>query len=185
MIACNSTGADELCGQALPGFLVLGGAVAMLSACSTTRTVIKPNPQPRTSFDVVLPAGAPHYAYPGHEQVVYPKPEEQVAPVYPRSLVRPGAAPVIVVAQVVVDEEGRVVGVYPSGAGAGPDRALFEAAVQSAAMQWKFTPLRYVHTCFENCPGGPYRVTAKPFSLWYVFHFSIVDGKPIVQTVKR
>jgi hypothetical protein len=118
--------------------------------------------------------------------VVYPKPEKQVAPLYPPSLVRPGAAAVTVVAQLVMDEKGRVIGVYPSSdTERGPNRVLFEAAVRKAAMQWSFSPMRYVHVCFENCPDGPYRITAKPFSLWYVFHFSIVNGKPVVETVKR
>lgn len=148
--------------------------------------MLKPNPQPKTSYEMMRPTGAPQYTYPGHEQVVYPKPEKQVAPLYPPGLVRPGAAAVTVVAQLVMDEEGRVIGVYPSSSSeGGPNRGLFEAAVRKAAMQWSFSALRYVHVCFENCPDGPYRVTAKPFSLWYVFHFKVVDGKPIVETVKR
>ena len=48
-------------------------------------------------------------------------------------------------------------------------------------MQWTFTPL------WMQKPNGDgsYDLTAKPFSLWYVFHFKVVDGKPIVETVKR
>lgn len=170
------------------GWLCVSASVTLmlLSACSTTRTIVKPNPQPKTSYEMMHPMGAPQYAYPGHEQVVYPKPEKLVAPIYPPGLVRPGAAAVTVMAQLVMDEEGRVIGVYPSsGTKRDPSRALFEAAVRKAAMQWSFSPLRYVHVCFGNCPDGPYQVIAKPFSLWYLFEFRVVDGKPIVETVKR
>lgn len=48
-------------------------------------------------------------------------------------------------------------------------------------MQWKFTPL------WVQKPNGDgtYELTAKPFSLWCVFRFKIVNGKPIVETAKR
>ena len=87
-----------------------------------------------------------------------------------------------VVAQLVMDKDGHVQGVYPvSDTDEAADHALFEAAVEHAAMQWTFTPL------WMQKPNGDgtHELTAKPFSLWYVFHFKIVDGKPIVETAKR
>jgi hypothetical protein len=171
--------------QDMVGLCVLVASTLSISACST-QTVLEPNPQPKTSYELMRPMGAPQYAYPAQEQVVYPKPKKQVTPVYPPDLVRPGAPAVTVPAQLVMDQDGRVIGVYSSNAEkSGPSRALFEAAVRKAAMQWSFSPLLYVHVCLENCPDGPYQVTAKPFSLWYVFRFKVVNGKPIVETVKR
>ncbi len=87
-----------------------------------------------------------------------------------------------VVAQLVMDKDGNVQAVYPvSDTDKTTDHALFEAAVADAAMQWTFTPL-----WMEKPNGdGTYELTAEPFSLWYVFRFKIVDGKPIVETVKR
>ena len=156
-------------------------APVLLAACSP-RTTLKPNPQPKTSYEMVVPESAPRYTLEPGETAVQPLPDKQVAPVYPPSLVHPGAAPVTVVAQLVMDKDGRVEGVYPlSDTGAPADRALFESAVEHAAMQWTFTPL----WMRKPNPDGTYEQTTKPFSLWYVFHFKIVDGKPIVETVKR
>jgi hypothetical protein len=75
-----------------------------------------------------------------------------------------------------------VEGVYPvSDTAKAAGRALFEAAVEHAALQWTFTPL-----WMEKPNGdGTYELRAKPFSLWYVFHIKVVNGKPIVETAKR
>jgi len=152
-----------------------------ISACST-RAVLKPNPQPKTSYEMVVPKGVLRYSLAPGETAVQPMPDKQVAPVYPPSLVHPDAAPVTITAQLVMDKDGRVQGVYPvSDTAMSADRDLFEAAVEHAAMQWTFTPLWMQKPNGE----GTYDLTANPFSLWYVFHFKVVDGKPIVETVKR
>lgn len=152
-----------------------------ISACST-RTVLKPNPQPKTSYEMLIPKTALRYSLAPGETAVQPQPDKQIAPVYPSSLVHPGATPVTVVAQLVMDRDGHVQGVYPvSDTDKTPGHAPFEAAVERAAMQWSFTPL-----WMEKPKGdGTYELTAKPFSLWYVFQFKIVNGKPIVETAKR
>ncbi|MES2402966.1 MAG: hypothetical protein V4567_01355 [Pseudomonadota bacterium] len=155
--------------------------LAALAACST-RTMLKPNPQPQTSYEMLVPKGVLHYTLAPGETAVQPMPDQQVAPVYPASLVHPNAAPVTVVAQLVMNRDGRVQGVYPvSDTALDPERPLFEAAVEHAATQWTFTPL------WMQKPNGDgtYELIAKPFSLWYVFHFKIVDGKPIVETANR
>ncbi|HVX03906.1 MAG TPA: hypothetical protein VHA71_02175 [Rhodanobacteraceae bacterium] len=160
---------------------ILVCSLGLFQACST-RTVLKPNPQPKTSYEMLIPDTALRYSLTPGETAVQPMPDKQVAPVYPSSLLHPDAAPVTVVAQLVMDKQGHVQGVYPvSDTAAKPDRASFEAAVERAAMQWTFTPL------WMRKPNGDgtYDLTAKPFSLWYVFHFKVVDGKPIVETVKR
>lgn len=164
--------------------IVLLVFVASRMAACSTRTVLKPNPQPKTSYEMLIPNAALRYSLAPGETAVQPQPGKQIAPVYPPSLVHPGAAPVAVVAQLVMDKDGHVQGVYPvsdTDAPKDPDHALFEAAVEHAAMQWMFTPL------WMRKPNGDgtYDLTAKPFSLWYVFHFKIVNGKPIVETVKR
>lgn len=154
---------------------------SLVSACST-RTVLRPNPQPKTSYEMVVPKGVLRYTLETGETAVQPIPDKQVAPVYPPSLVHPGATPVTVVAQLVMGENGHVDGVYPvSDTDKTADRPLFEAVVEHAAMQWTFTPL-----WMEKPNGdGTYDLSAKPFSLWYVFHFKIVNGKPIVETAQR
>lgn len=161
--------------------IALVSLLGSLQACSP-RTVLKPNPQPKASYEMVVPKGVLRYSLAPGETAVQPMPTRQVPPVYPASLVHPGAPPVTVIAQLVMDKDGHVQGVYPgSDTPANPDRALFEAAVEHAATQWTFTPL------WMRKPNGDgtYDLKAKPFSLWYVFHFKVIDGKPIVETVKR
>lgn len=168
----------EKIGSRIVLLALVGG---LLSACGT-RTVLKPNPQPKTSYEMLVPKTALRYTLEPGETAVRPMPDRQVAPVYPASLVRPDAALVTVVAQLVMDKDGHVEGVYPvSDTGKTADHALFEAAVEHAAKQWTFTPL-----WVESPHGdGTFELTAKPFSLWYAFHFKVVDGKPVVETVKR
>ncbi|HKZ09875.1 MAG TPA: hypothetical protein VJL61_04100 [Rhodanobacteraceae bacterium] len=165
----------------LASILALAAVLGSVAACSI-RTVLKPNPQPKTSYEMLVPKGVLRYTLEPGETAVQPMPDKQVAPVYPPSLVQPDAAPVTVVAQLVMGKDGHVGGVYPvSDTAKAADHALFEAAVEHAARQWTFTPL------WMQKPNsdGTFELTAKPFSLWYVFHFRIVDGKPIVETVKR
>ncbi|MGH8125942.1 MAG: energy transducer TonB [Rhodanobacteraceae bacterium] len=160
--------------------VVIAGSV--VSACST-RTVLKPNPQPTTSYrKMQAPKGVARYTLKHGEVAVQPIPQKQIAPVYPPSLVHPGAAPVTVVMQLVMEKDGRVEGVFPvSNTDKGPDHGLYEAAIRQAAMQWKFTPLWME----ERSPDGTAVLTRKPFSLWYSFHFKVVNGKPIVETARR
>jgi len=162
--------------------LLLIALSSLVSACSSTRTVLKPNPQPKTSYEMLVPKGVSRYTLEPGETAVQPMPAKQVAPVYPPSLVHPGAAPVTVVAQLVMDKDGYVQGVYPvSDTDKAVNHALFEAAVEHAAKQWTLTPLWVQHPNGD----GTYLLTSKPFSLWYVFHFKVVNGKPIVETTKR
>jgi hypothetical protein len=106
--------------------------------------------------------------------------------VYPISLAKPRAAPVVVKAQLMFGADGRVNGVYllPDSY-AGPGHLLFEDAVRAAVADWQFTPLVFEQYSNPAMDAGTLRREAKPFSLWFAFHFKMVDAKPIVETVKR
>lgn len=162
-------------------FLLLGVMAPWLAACST-RAVQRPSPEPKTSYRQLDPGNAPHYTLAPGDRAVQPILQKRVLPVYPPALVRTGAAPVMVVVQLVMDKDGKVEAVYPvSDTDHGPQHTLYEAAVEHAAMQWTFTPLWVQHPNRD----GTYLQTTKPFSLWYTFRFAVVDGKPEVETAKR
>jgi hypothetical protein len=163
--------------------IVLSAITATLVSGCSTHGRARPNGQPRTSYEAMAaPAGASHYTLRPGETAVKPVLDKRVSPVYPPTLARPGAAPVTVVAQLVMDEDGRVKAVRPqSDTAAGQAGDMFEAAVEHAAMQWVFTPMWLRHPRGD----GTYEVTQKPFSLWYVFDFRMVDGKPVVETGRR
>jgi hypothetical protein len=167
--------------KSVSAMTLLTAPLILISACST-RPALKANPRPETTYEVRIPQSASRYALKSGETAVKPILDKQIAPVYPSSLVLPGAEPVTVVAHLVMDEDGHVKNVYPvSAPNEGPHRTLFEAAVRQAALQWRFTPF-WVQ---QPRPDGTYLVTQKPFSLWYVFHFNVVGGKPVVESTKR
>ena len=154
----------------------------MIPAC-TTRMVLKQNPQPKTSFkEVSVPKDVTRYSLQSGEIAVKPFLENQVPPVYPPGLVQPRAAPVKVVAQLIVNKEGHVEDVIPvSNNEKGPQPVMFETAVIQAALKWRFTPLWFQ----KRNNDGSYIRFSEPFSLWYMFEFTIVSGKPAVEMIKQ
>lgn len=168
-------------------FLVLSIAVFVFSACST-QTVLKPTAQPQTSWKLITPPDAPHYALRQGQSAQLPKPVigHFAPPVYPISLAKPRAAPVVVKAQLTFGADGRVNGVYllPDSY-AGPGHLLFEDAVRAAVADWRFTPLVFEQCSYPAMEAGTLQREAKPFSLWFAFHFAMVDGKPVVEAAKR
>lgn len=162
-------------------------AAIAVSACST-RTVLRPTAQPETSYQLITPPGAPHYALHPGQTAQLPKPVigHFAPPGYPASLAKPGAPPVVVKAQLTFDRRGRVDGVYllPDSY-AGPGHLLFEAAVRGAVANWRFTPLVFEQYSNPAMDAGTLEREARPFSLWFAFHFTMVNGKPVVETVKR
>lgn len=161
---------------------LLAAAIILISACST-RSVSKLERYPQTSFqELPPPPGASRYTLKPGEAAIRPVLAKQVAPVYPPSLVHRGATPVTVVAKLVMDEQGNVKAVYPvSDTVNGSSGALFETAVEQAAMQWTFTPL-WIQKARKD---GTYLRTQEPFSLRYRFEFQVIDGKPTVEMGKR
>lgn len=162
-------------------------ALAVVAACST-RTALKPTARPKTSWQLITPPDAPHYHLQPDQSAQLPQPVvgHFAPPVYPAALARPGAAPVVVKAQLTFDTAGRVDGVYPlPDSYAGPGYRLFEGAVRAAVAHWRFTPLVFEQYGDPAMDAGTLRRQAKPFSLWFAFHFTMVDGKPVVETVKR
>ena len=170
-----------------PAIASLALLLISISAC-TPRTVLKPTAQPQTSWKLITPPDASHYALRQGQSAQLPKPVigHFAPPVYPESLAKPGAAPVVVKAQLTFGADGRVNGVYllPDSY-AGPGHLLFEDAVRAAVADWQFTPLVFEQYSNPAMGAGTLQREAKPFSLWFAFHFEVVDGKPIVETVKR
>lgn len=163
--------------------------LSMLAACSPrTTTVLKPTTTGETSYKLITPPDAPHYALQPGQSASLPAPVigRFAPPVYPASLVKPGAGPVTLRAQLVFGADGHVTGVYMlPGSYAGPGHALFENAVRTAARDWRFTPLVFEHYVRDGDAPAKLEQAAKPFSLWFAFQFRVVDGKPVVETVKR
>ena len=158
-----------------------------LSACGT-RTVPKPVASPETSWKLVTPPDAPHYALQPDQSAKLPVPVigHFAPPAYPASLAKPGAAPVVVRAQLTFDTAGQVDGVYPlPDSYTGPSYRLFEHAVRVAVAQWQFTPLVFEQYSDPAMDAGTLQRKAEPFSLWFEFRFEMVNGKPVVESKRR
>lgn len=171
-------------GRRLSQYLIALAAIVMglASGCST-RMQVKPPLHPQASYEEMTPPqGSSHYTLKPGNTAVRPVLDRQVLPGYPIALARRGSAPITVVVQLAMSEDGRVQSVHPvSNTAAEPVAGLFEAAVEQAVMQWTFTPMFVQHPRGD----GTYSVTQKPFSLWYVFRFKMVDGKPVVESARR
>lgn len=166
---------------------MLACIVTALSACNT-QTVLRPTANPETSWKQITPPGAPHYSLQPGQAASLPTPVigRFEPPVYPPTLAHPGMPPVTVKAQLVFDASGKVSGVYVlSNSYTGAGHALFDDAVRAAAKDWAFTPLVFTETHGGGATPVALTHEAKPFSLWFAFHFDMVDGEPVVETVKR
>lgn len=169
-------------------FFATGLLLAACSATMPTKT-ITPTANPETSFEMIAPKDAPHYALQPGQSASLPRPVigHFAPPQYPSRLAHAGMPPVTVKAQLGFDTSGHVQNTWIlSNSYTGAGRELFADAVRQATARWVFTPLT-----FEETTGGgasaPVTVEggAKPFSLWFSFHFTMVDGKPAVFTIKR
>lgn len=160
--------------------------MSLLSACSGTRTIVKPTAKPETSYKLITPAAAPHYTLQTGQSAILPKPVTFAPPTYPAALAHPGMPRVTVKAQLAFDAQGNVANVYIlSNSYAGAGHALFDDAVRAAAKDWSFTPLVFQAYTGSGKTMTSLQTTTKPFSLWYAFTFDMVNGKPVVVTVKR
>lgn len=165
----------------------LVSAPFVVAACST-RTVLRPTTKPETSWKLVEPAGSPQYALQPGQSAVEPEPVigHFAPPMYPPALVRRGMPPVTVTAQLAFGTDGKVYSVrIVSNSYAGVDHALFADAVRTAAKDWVFTPLVFEAYVGDAGARPALQRTPKPFSLWFEFHFDMVAGKPVVETLKH
>lgn len=157
--------------------------VLMLAACSVA-PVRKPPPKTDVSYEAVADKHLKHYhlepAQTPQMPAQYP---DNPAPVYPPALVSQGMPPVDVTALLIVDAQGRVTAVrIDAEATDDATRKAFDDAVRTAALQWRFIPLR-IATWETDAQGNEHRVRAdpKPFSQIYRFHFEVQDGQPVVR----
>lgn len=168
--------------------LMTCAVVLTLAACSTTTTRLVPTAKPETGYRQITPPNAPHYALQPGQSAQLPQPTigHFAPPAYPAALMQPGTPPVVVKAQVVFGADGHAQHAYIlSNSYPGSEASLFADAVQAATSGWVFTPLVFHQYSNPAMAAGTLETTAKPFSLWFEFDFRVVDGKPVVETVKR
>src|SRR5690625_2672670 len=151
--------------------------VLLLAGCSTSPTA-QTEGHPEVGYSQLTPPpNIERYQLQPGDQAIPPALREHDLPVYPPELVSAQASPATVVAQVVVDKTGRVKRVtVESETKPDPRHARFAAAVKAAVSQWRFYPYRVQ----KPGPNGTVSQVPLPVTLWYAFHFSVVDGKPVV-----
>lgn len=168
--------------------LMLSMALGALSACQTPAPRPQPTPPPprgAVGFHAVNgDSKQAHYVLKDGETAVQPGVVVAPTPIYPAALIARRPAPVDIRARLVVGADGYVSRVlFLPAQPVDATHAAFRMAVQEAVLRWRFTPL--LMTRWKNLPdGSSVRVQAKamPFSQDYVFHFALVDGKPVVRT---
>lgn len=138
------------------------------------------------SYHEFVPDTAIKYSLQPGEGATRPELIKGRNPIYPASLLDDHHVPVTVTAKIVADESGHVSSVViDSYEGNQSEYDLFATAVREAALQWEFTPLLIEKQVV--LPNGARGLTTKryPFSLWYIFTFKIVNGKPQVSASKK
>lgn len=102
------------------------------------------------------------------------------APIYPQRLVALHLPSVDVAAQLIMNRRGEVHEVrFAPYLGSNEHRKEFEESVREAALAWRFSPLLITQTASQRGVSSSTMTESKPFSLWYMFHFEVKDGKPI------
>lgn len=161
--------------------LALGCALALLAGCATTSAPpVEPDRAGLAGYErIPEPAGGARWELQVGERSRGAEPRRNPDPTYPAKLVALDLPPVSLDARLSVDIEGRVEAVWIRPAGEAPAwQPAFEAAVREAAGNWRFTPLE-IHG--EDAAAGTPQPDGqrRPFSVWYRFHFEVVDGEPV------
>lgn len=164
------------------------GLALLVSSCST------PPPKPAApSYEgkahyqrIPAPAGTHPYTLSPGESYIKPTLRQNPDPVYPVPLIDLALPTVDIVARLSVDRLGRVTAVYISKDNSQAlYRQAFEKAVHDAARHWVFTPLRFTTTVTRAHHPPVVKMTSKPFSMWFRFHFEVVNGKPVTSSQGR
>lgn len=102
-----------------------------------------PAAEGRVGFGLVRDPNSPRPRITPGQEFTPPATLRTVLPEYPRQALVGGAAPVILIVRVIIEEDGTVREVHPSPldrpAGSG-DPEPFRAAVEEAARRWEFAP---------------------------------------------
>jgi hypothetical protein len=119
------------------------------------------------------------------EKVVQPELDVRESPGYPKELISEHLGPINLTAQVVVDEEGHVERVmFPEG-DVYPHVDAFREAVRKSVLRWVYRPLVFIRTVKSASGQVSTTKSSRPFSLWYNFHFEVVDGHGVGSFLKK
>lgn len=164
-------------------------AVGITFSGCTSVMVKKPSTAPNkgsTSYRAIDDSHMTHYQ-PAFGDISGATPTRHASPIYPSDQLAVCASIQKVLAQVIVDEAGKVSDVRDMQVAETVSTALnksFFTAVRTAVLEWEFTPLRISHWS-DSTDGRAHEedATAKPFSLMYVFSFECHAGKATVMSV--
>lgn len=156
----------------------------LLGACVASPDKPPPPPTGEASWRQVLPDGMVRYELALGEVSSGAAAFKRVAPVYPPAQLASCPPPQEVEALLVVDRLGAVGQVRVADeARATAARHAFIDAVRTAALQWRFRPLR-VERWAADADGDSHVVGSdtRPFSMAYVFRFACHAGQPAVSS---
>lgn len=159
-------------------FVIMIFTAAAVSGCSQH---VKPeSPEGSSTYKAIVPNGATQYELQDGQSFSRPNLQKRLDPVYPSELIDANLKPLDIVAQVIVSELGRVSEVrFANYLGDNTNRDKFEKSIREAVSKWEYSPLTFT-TSQIGSNGQKVLVTqAKSFSLWYMFHFEIKNGRPV------
>ncbi len=166
----------------------------VLSGCaSQTRPEFASAPRTNVKYSAHIAPGTPRYEEREDEVSNRPAPIENPPPEYPPAAIALSLRRVVVSAKLIVDSEGRVSEVrIPPAADPAVHSALFDDAVRTAVLRWRYIPLTFRRFAdVKDAEGNVIDAReisseCRPFSLDYDFLFELRDGKPVVgNTIRR
>ena len=165
---------------------VLVAAMVLVAGCGTVPKKPVALETGKVGYKMIVPDGAARYTLKPGESSTQPVLAKHANPIYPPALICKSLPPVDVAAQLTVGVDGHVQRVVVSKyLGDTAHRELFNSAVRDAAMQWVFTPLQLTQWVRHRGKRSQLETVHKPFSLWYMFHFEIVNGWPMTSSKSR
>lgn len=168
----------------LPIFMV--AAALVISGCAQqVKSNVKEAPEGKSSYKTIMPNNAAQYELTEGQTYNPPNLTRRVDPVYPHELINGGLKPVDIMAQVIVNEMGHVTDVqFAKYLGDITNRDKFEQSIRDAVSNWEYSPLTFATTQVDSSGKKTVVTQAKPFSLWYMFHFEIKNGAPVSGVVE-
>ena len=159
-------------------FVIMISAGTVISGCSQQ---VKPEtPEGSSTYKAIVPNGATQYELQDGQSFSRPNLQKRVDPVYPSELINANLKPLDIAAQVIVSELGRVSEVrFADYLGDNTNRDKFEQSIREAVSKWEYSPLTFTTSQIGSNGQKVTETQPKPFSLWYMFHFEIKNGRPV------
>lgn len=153
-------------------------AISVVAGCQS-QPITATTTSTKVGYKAISPENAARYTLAPGESATQPSLLLRRDPDYPTELLAATTTSIEVMARLVVAAHGHVSDVLiQPDLGKNFSRNPFNEAVRKAALQWTFMPLSMTRWVERPGISRTLETTKEPCSLWYLFRFEIVAGRP-------